>query len=113
MASSDTYDKQSWNTNSYVNPTRMNHIEEGIYNGETQFVDITVTTDESGFVSLGNNAPVLKVVSAVCISPEKTACELFLNTTSDTNLSAYVYKRGEYSTAKESTECVIRVWRKN
>ncbi len=24
------YSKQTWDTNSYVNPTRMNHIEDGI-----------------------------------------------------------------------------------
>ena len=26
------YSKQTWDTTSYVNPTRMNHIEDGIYN---------------------------------------------------------------------------------
>ena len=25
------YSKQTWDTTSYVNPTRMNHIEDGIY----------------------------------------------------------------------------------
>lgn len=25
------YSKQTWDTSSYVNPTRMNHIEQGIY----------------------------------------------------------------------------------
>lgn len=25
------YSKQTWDTTSYVNPTRMNHIEEGVY----------------------------------------------------------------------------------
>jgi len=25
------YSKQTWDTTSYVNPTRMNHIEQGIY----------------------------------------------------------------------------------
>lgn len=26
-----SYTKQTWDTTSYVNPTRMNHIEQGIY----------------------------------------------------------------------------------
>lgn len=29
------YDKQTWDTTSYVNPTRMNHIEDGIANAMT------------------------------------------------------------------------------
>ena len=29
------YSKQTWDTNSYVNPTRMNHIEQGIYDAST------------------------------------------------------------------------------
>lgn len=29
------YSKQTWDTSSYVNPTRMNHIEQGIYDAST------------------------------------------------------------------------------
>lgn len=29
------YDKQTWNTSSYVNPTRMNHMEDGIADSAT------------------------------------------------------------------------------
>ena len=29
------YSKQTWDTTSYVNPTRMNHIEQGIYDNST------------------------------------------------------------------------------
>lgn len=29
------YSKQTWDTTSYVNPTRMNHIEQGIYDAST------------------------------------------------------------------------------
>ena len=28
------YSKQTWDTTSYVNPTRMNHIEQGIYDAD-------------------------------------------------------------------------------
>ena len=30
------YSKQTWDTTSYVNPTRMNHIEDGIYSADTK-----------------------------------------------------------------------------
>lgn len=29
------YSKQTWDTTSYVNPTRMNHIEQGVYDAST------------------------------------------------------------------------------
>lgn len=40
------YSKQTWDTTSYVNPTRMNHIEEGIYDASTNIAD-NLTTDDS------------------------------------------------------------------
>ena len=33
------YSKQTWDTTSYVNPTRMNHIEDGIYSADTKTAD--------------------------------------------------------------------------
>ena len=30
------YSKQTWDTTSYVNPTRMNHMEQGIYDAEQE-----------------------------------------------------------------------------
>ena len=30
------YSKQTWDTTSYVNPTRMNHMEEGIYDNSIE-----------------------------------------------------------------------------
>ena len=32
------YSKQTWDTTSYVNPTRMNHIEQGIYDVSTDIL---------------------------------------------------------------------------
>ena len=41
------YSKQTWDTNSYVNPTRMNHIEQGIYDVSNlikeTYADVTLT----------------------------------------------------------------------
>lgn len=39
------YSKQTWDTTSYVNPTRMNHIEDGIYDiSSQQDEDIVAST---------------------------------------------------------------------
>ena len=40
------YTKQTWDTTSVFNPTRMNHIEEGIYGASTNIAD-NLTTDDS------------------------------------------------------------------
>ena len=34
------YSKQTWDTTSYVNPTRMNHIEDGIYNASSKIYNL-------------------------------------------------------------------------
>lgn len=39
------YDKQTWDTTSYVTPTRMNHIEEGI---ESAGVESLITVNQGG-----------------------------------------------------------------
>ena len=50
------YEKQTdWENESYVNPTRMNHIEDGIYNNseptkETGTATNNITIDSSGYV---------------------------------------------------------------
>ena len=39
------YSKQTWDTTSYVNPTRMNHIEQGIYDVDNKgWTALTVPT---------------------------------------------------------------------
>lgn len=43
------YDKQTWDTTSYVNPTRMNHIEDGIANA--------MTSDTQGVLGAKNLLP--------------------------------------------------------
>ena len=42
------YSKQTWDTISYVNPTRMNHIEDGIAGiKDATILDLAPTTDET------------------------------------------------------------------
>lgn len=56
------YSKQTWDTTSYVNPTRMNHIEDGIANAYDsivvnridQNVDVTANTTATTNVNWGN-----------------------------------------------------------
>ena len=65
-----SYAKQTWDTNSYVNPTRMNHIEDGIDNALPKdsggTVNGNVTVDKANGTSsavgysefiVGNNVP--------------------------------------------------------
>lgn len=108
------YDKYTWTTTDYVTPAKMNNIEEGVYNAEANYVDLTVTTDANGYASLGStNGAVDKVISAMVISPRRCTCELWLNEVGDTYYRIFVGARGETRTAQASTECIIRVWKKN
>lgn len=71
MAAFPPYSKQTWDTTSFVNPTRMNHIEEGIYdatsllNGNDAGVSFTpasgVTINWSRY-SRQNNLVILQLV---------------------------------------------------
>ena len=48
------YSKQIWDTTSYVNPTRMNHIEQGIYDASNSAAYTTSDViNLSDFVALG------------------------------------------------------------
>lgn len=40
------YSKQTWDTNSYVNPTRMNHMEDGIEANSTDVSNNALLLDE-------------------------------------------------------------------
>ena len=46
------YSKQTWDTTSYVNPTRMNHIEDGI-----DAIDLTSGGTINGNLNLDNPSP--------------------------------------------------------
>ena len=45
------YTKQTWDTTSIFNPTRMNYIEQGIYNASTNIVDNLTSTDATTALS--------------------------------------------------------------
>ena len=108
------YVPQYVNTTDFLTPSLWNHAQDGIYNGESNYVDVTVTTDANGYASLGaTNGAVDKVINATVISPRRCACELWLNEVGDTYYRAFVYARGETRTAQASAECIIRVWKKN
>ena len=52
------YDKQTWDTNSFVNPTRMNHIENGIKENsdEVGVLKQNIADQQTAI----NNIPILK-----------------------------------------------------
>ena len=107
------YEKQTWDTDttSYVNPTRMNHIEEGIESateGNPTYTDYTVTTDTNGYANLSSAN--LNTINAMVLSPQRAGCDLWLNSVGSTNYRAYIYARGAYNSPLTETECVIRVW---
>ena len=50
------YSKQTWDTTSYVNPTRMNHIEQGIYDVEQEVGSLLRTKRISHSYSVNANS---------------------------------------------------------
>lgn len=46
------YSKQTWDTTSYVNPTRMNHIEQGIYDVDNKIQKTQVSVERNATVSM-------------------------------------------------------------
>lgn len=48
------YSKQTWDTTSYVNPTRMNHIEEGIENADLTNKGIIIPNKTGTMALLGD-----------------------------------------------------------
>ena len=76
------YSKQTWDTSSYVNPTRMNHIEDGI---ESAFAIIEAhNTNAQGAVSLSNNV-------TVTVEAPKDCYLTIRSTNNDTLVGVYLY----------------------
>lgn len=87
------YDKQTWDTTSYVNPTRMNHIEDGVYNASNEFLSKGTSTgdadailtigiyrsNEGGITNCPTNNGVLVVLPAFnpVLSTNKTCVQMF------------------------------------
>ena len=69
------YSKQTWDTTSYVNPTRMNHIEDGI-EGVSNEIDNLDAED----VAYDSNTSVSDMLTpqAITVTPNST----YVNTTS-------------------------------
>lgn len=87
------YSKQTWDTNSIFNPTRMNHIEDGIESASTatgteyssgvsvkdkidniisKYENVSVTTSASGAFIIPNNINYTRVLNIVCTSRVNT-----------------------------------------
>ena len=53
------YSKQTWDTTSYVNPTRMNHIEQGIYDN-SQNIDSLNSNSVNPFIAVTGRVQLLE-----------------------------------------------------
>ena len=81
------YSKQTWDTTSYVNPTRMNHIEQGIYDAQTTADN--ASTKINGLISTNVNASNFTYEQATgCYISNQTAGAYVNN---KTILGAFVY----------------------
>ena len=104
------YSKQTWDTTSYVNPTRMNHIEDGIdaVDSRTQlyFKDRTATTDNYGHIQLGSiyNLSVWAITNIFIIAPNNFNCILYTY-----NAIPYIEVRDLSNTRQPNTEVTIRI----
>lgn len=74
------YSKQTWDTTSYVNPTRMNHIEEGIY-------DATNKVESSYILPASINSKI--TVSQNVLRRFGRVCEIRLEGSANENISAW------------------------
>lgn len=85
------YSKQTWDTTSYVNPTRMNHIEDGIYDASTATgteyssgVSVKQKIDEfETLVNISDNYYDLKVIKA------NHLCQLYLYVKQNVTVTPY------------------------
>lgn len=93
------YDKQTWDTTSYVNPTRMNHIEQGIYdadlrNGGNITGDLYIN-DESGTTST-EGTTYLSVGNDIAVGTNKNSTGI-LRLYGDTGKCAFLYPETQLS----------------
>lgn len=104
------YEKQTWDTTSFVNPTRMNHIEDGIESAHNKiyYRDYTVTTDANGYARSGSEWRINNVINATVLSA-RMSCDLFHNAVDNTYYYIYVHSRGT-QTPVTNTEISVRVW---
>ena len=77
------YDKQIWDTNSIFNPTRMNHIENGIESASPKISEFNVTIGAGtgsepftyrGFASLPSGVTIDRVTGLLVIGGFGVVC---------------------------------------
>lgn len=128
------YIKQIWDTTSYVNPTRMNHIEDGIYNvsnkvdnlsaediayssgvsvkdkfdaTEIKAKTLTKTTTAQGAIGLELSSTTYDVISAVVLVGGGSYRIDVTCATVDNNFYAMIYQRD--GSLVTNTEVQVRV----
>lgn len=75
------YSKQTWDTASYVNPTRMNHIEQGIYDVEQSIPQrVTIPSTNFSFDSTSDFFYSNSVISDYIGNKEILAVSVFAST---------------------------------
>lgn len=61
----EPYVKQIWDTNSLFNPTRMNYIEQGIYDASNP--QATMATNNTTYITDANNKVSIMQIGKLCI----------------------------------------------
>ena len=69
------YSKQTWDTTSYVNPTRMNHIEDGIEASDTPFETVTTTSGTWQIQKIGKHL----AICYITINKDRTFASAYGN----------------------------------
>lgn len=109
-----TYDEQTWDTSSYVNPTRMNHIEQGIKavtNIALKYTDITETTDSSGRIVLDTSvATTDNFISAIPLTLGSTFIKVAKRYNSESATAVWLHFVDNNNSAVGSTSVKFRVF---
>ena len=108
------YSKQTWDTTSYVNPTRMNHIEDGIEdvsNVAIKYTDITETTDSSGRILLDSNvATIDNFISAIPLTIGSIFIKVAKRYNAETATAVWLFFVDNNNSALASTSIKFRVF---
>ena len=114
------YSKQTWDTTSYVNPTRMNHIEDGIeansteitqskINYLTEYVKSSSTTggnyptNKPFFVTIVDGVQNGAIVSVFIDNPQRLNRRIYL----DSSHSVYFNKFGAFDMSTLNDDSVV------
>lgn len=88
------YSKQTWDTTSYVNPTRMNHIEDGIeaVDGKTKLTSLVNLS-----VNLTTN---YFIIAGITNEQNQDGIHVYISTSSSSAKKIIVYKRENGTTTE-------------